>query len=284
LQQIKLILVSNVKWTEFGSDSDDDGNSYRSDDTLADDRFTKDEVISYLVYKMAQKKQLGFVSGEKWVKLSAECRKYLGDMPPDVRAELCTWFVGEMQGEGGNLKANSAKTSGQEPDNSAGNETDDDAPTGGCLMIQEAVRELNKKKAAAQSKKAGSTRKDADPGDNRSMMSQNKKGRKDKRSEYTLQRVVSTTVHAPGSNTLEPSENLIVRASGSNTLEPSEDLFGTTEESSSSLTNPIASIPDRASQECRTLTIATSDLNRHNARSGESITHDSDGFEFLLRR
>jgi hypothetical protein len=65
--------------------------------------------------------------------------------------------------------------------------TDADAPMDGCLMVQKAVRELNKKKAAAQSKKAGSTRKDAHPGDNRSMMSQNRKGRKDKQSGYMLQ-------------------------------------------------------------------------------------------------
>jgi hypothetical protein len=65
-----------------------------------------------------------------------------------------------MRGEGGNLEANSAKMCGQEPDYNAGNETNDDTPTSGCLMIQEAIRELNEKKAAAQSKKAGSTRKD----------------------------------------------------------------------------------------------------------------------------
>jgi hypothetical protein len=73
-----------VNWTEFGGDSDDEADSDGSDDTLADDRFTEDEVISYLVHKMAQKKQLGFISGEKWAKLSAECRKYLRDMSPDV--------------------------------------------------------------------------------------------------------------------------------------------------------------------------------------------------------
>lgn len=51
--------------TEFGGDSDDDGNSNRSNDTLADDGFTKDEVLSYLVHSMAHKKNLGFISGEK---------------------------------------------------------------------------------------------------------------------------------------------------------------------------------------------------------------------------
>jgi hypothetical protein len=73
-----------ANWTEFGCDSDDDDNSDGGDDIPADDSFTKDEVISYLVHKMAQKKQIGFISGEKWAKLLAECHKYLQDMPPDV--------------------------------------------------------------------------------------------------------------------------------------------------------------------------------------------------------
>jgi hypothetical protein len=60
-------------------------------------------------------------------------------------------------------------------------------PTDGCLMVQEDVRDLNnKKKAAAQSKMAGSTKRDAHLGDNHSMMSQKGKGHKDKRSGYML--------------------------------------------------------------------------------------------------
>jgi hypothetical protein len=73
-----------ANWTEFGGDSDNDGDSNRSNDTLADDGFTKDEVISYLVHSMAQKKNLRFISSEKWAKLSVECRKYLCDMSPDI--------------------------------------------------------------------------------------------------------------------------------------------------------------------------------------------------------
>jgi hypothetical protein len=170
-----------------------------------------------------------------------------------------------------------------------GNSTNDNAPTGGCPMIQEAVRELNKKQAAAQSKKAGSTRKDTHPGDNHLMMSQNKKGCKDKRSGYTLQRSMSTTVRASGSSAPEPSDDLIVRnsgsdisiarKSGSDILKFSEDLFGSTDESSPDLPSPIAFPPDRASRECRTLNITTSALNRHDATPGESTLHNSDGSE-----
>jgi hypothetical protein len=83
-------------------------------------------------------------------------------------------------------------------------------------------------------------------------------------------------VHAPGSNTLEPSEDLIVRVTRWN---PARTYLEPRKRARPVLPNPIASIPDRASRACRTLTIATSDLNQPNARSGESITHDSDGSE-----
>lgn len=56
-------------------------------------------------------------------------------MSPDVRAELCASLASKMRGEGGILEANSAKTCGQEPDDNAGNETDGDTPTSGCLMM-----------------------------------------------------------------------------------------------------------------------------------------------------
>ena len=80
------------------------------------------------------------------------------------------------------------RTFGQEPDEGSGSATDDDAPTDRCRMVQEAVRKFGKKKKAAdQSKKAGSTRKDAHSGDNHGMMSQDKRGRKGKRSGYTVQ-------------------------------------------------------------------------------------------------
>ena len=84
-----------------------------------------------------------------------------------------------------------------------------DAPTDGCRMVQEVVREFGKKKKAAdQSKKAGSTRKDAHPGDNRGMMSQgNHKG---KRSGYTVQRTVSTTVRTQGGSPAEPSKGTTI--------------------------------------------------------------------------
>ena len=269
-----------MNWSEFGWDSDDDDDdSDGSIDSRADDGFTEDEVIYYLVHRMAQKKQLGFISGKKWTQLSAECRKYLRDMPQEIRAELCASLASEMRGEGGSLEANSAKTSGQEPDKSAESATDDDAPTDGCLMIQEAVREFNKKKkAAAQSKKAGSTRKDAHPGDNRSMMSQNKGGRKEKRSRYMLQRSLSTTVRVSENDTLGPSESLTKRNTGS-TLEASQDLFGNVEENPTNLSSPIALIPDRAGQECTTLTVATVTLNRPDDTPGESPNRDPETSE-----
>lgn len=98
---------------------------------------------------MAFKKQLGFISGERWTSLSAECRKYLRDMPQDLRDELCKSLTSKMRGEGGTIEANSAKTSGQEPDEVSGSATDDDAPTDGCRMVQKAVGEFGKKKKAA---------------------------------------------------------------------------------------------------------------------------------------
>jgi hypothetical protein len=104
-----------------------------------------------------------------------------------------------MRGEGGSLEANSAKSSGQEPDEDTAGTTNDDTPTDGSRMVQEAVRDFAKKRAAAQSKKAGSTRKDAHPGDNRGMMSQDKGRSKGKRSGYTAQQSVSTTARATGS-------------------------------------------------------------------------------------
>ena len=95
-------------------------------------------------------------------------------MPLNLRNELCESLASEMRGEGGAIEANTANTSGQAPDEDTGN-SDDDPPTDGGLMVLEAVRDLaKKKKAADQTKKAGSTRKDAHPGDNRGMMSQNK--------------------------------------------------------------------------------------------------------------
>ena len=51
----------HVNWTEFGGDpNDDDG----SNGLLSVDGFTEDEVVHYLVHRMAFKKQLGFISGE----------------------------------------------------------------------------------------------------------------------------------------------------------------------------------------------------------------------------
>jgi hypothetical protein len=137
-----------VNWTEFGCDSDDDDDTNENDDVIAD-TFNEDKVISYLVHKIAQKKQIGFISEEKWAKLSAECRKYLCDMSPDARAELCTSLANEMQGGGGNLEVNSAKTSGQDSDADKEDMTGTNAPTDGCAMVQEAIRDMTKKKKAA---------------------------------------------------------------------------------------------------------------------------------------
>ena len=114
-------------------------------------------------------------------------------MPQDSRNELCESLASKMRGEGGTIEANLAKTCGQEPDEGSWSTTDDNAPTDGCRMVQEAVREFGKKKKVAdQSKKAGSTRNDENPGDNRGMMSQDKRGRKGKRSGHTVQRSVPT--------------------------------------------------------------------------------------------
>jgi hypothetical protein len=105
-------------------------------------------------------------------------------------------------------------------------------------MVQEAIRDLNKKKkATTQSKTAVSTRKDAHPGDNRSMMSQKGKGRKDKCSGFTLQRIASTPMRAPEVTTLEPNE----------------DLFGNIEDSSAGLPTPVAPTTKQAWQEYRTI-------------------------------
>jgi hypothetical protein len=96
-------------------------------------------------------------------------------------------LASEMRGEEGSLEANSAKTSGQEHDEGTTSVSNDNTPTDRCRTVQEAVREFNKKRTMARSKKAGSTRKDAHPGDNRSMMSQNKGRHKGKRSGHTAQ-------------------------------------------------------------------------------------------------
>ena len=39
-----------------------------------DEEFTTEEVISYLVHKTVQSKGMGYIGGEKWAKLLAECR------------------------------------------------------------------------------------------------------------------------------------------------------------------------------------------------------------------
>ena len=96
----------HVNWTEIWHDTDDDDGSNGS---LSVDGFTEDEVVHYLVHRMAFKKQLGFISGERWTSLSAECRKYLREMPQDLRNELCEALASEMRGEGGTIEANSAK-------------------------------------------------------------------------------------------------------------------------------------------------------------------------------
>jgi hypothetical protein len=81
-----------------------------------------------------------------------------------------------------------AKTSGQDSEADTEDVTSADAPMDCCLMVQEAIRDMAKnKKAAAQSKTAGSTKRDAHPGDNWSMTSQKGKGHEDKLSGCTLQ-------------------------------------------------------------------------------------------------
>jgi hypothetical protein len=63
-----------ANWTEFGCDLDDDDNNDKDDD-VATNTFNEDGVNFYLVHKIAQKKQIGLISGENWAKLSAECQK-----------------------------------------------------------------------------------------------------------------------------------------------------------------------------------------------------------------
>ena len=256
----------HVNWSEFGAGSDgDDG----SDGSISVDGFTEDEVVHYLVHKMGFKKQLGFISGEKWTKLSAECRKYLRDMPLDLQNELCESLASEMRGEGGTIEANTANTSGQAPDEDTGN-TDDDPPTDGGLMVLEAVRDLaKKKKSADQSKKAGSTRKDAHPGDNRGMMSQNKGKRNGKRSGYMAQRSVPTAVMAQGGDLTEPERSAPAQATR-NSLGLSEDLFGNAD----NCPDTTAPLLDRTHQECATLTVITAGLIQQNSSIGEPPKRD----------
>jgi hypothetical protein len=217
--------------TDFGCNLDSDDDNDEDEDVVTDDDFNAEEVIWYLVHKITQKKQIGFISREKWARLSAECRKALRDMSPEVHEELCALLADEMRGEGGNLEANSAKTSGQDPDTETEDVTSAETPMDGCPMVQKAIKDMNKKKkAAAQSKTAGSTKRDAHSGDNRLMMSQKGKGRKDKRSGYTLQRFVSTTTRAPGATTLELSE----------------DVFGNIEERSAGIPTPTTPTAEQA--------------------------------------
>jgi hypothetical protein len=90
-----------VNWTEFGCDSDSDNDNDEDEDVIADGDLSDEEVISCLVHKIAQKKQIGFIGREKWARPSAECHKYLWDMSPDVRAELCASLADEVRGGGG---------------------------------------------------------------------------------------------------------------------------------------------------------------------------------------
>ena len=212
-------------------------NDDDSDESLSGDRFSEDEVVHYLVHKVGFQKQLGFISGEKWTQLSAECRKYIRDMPLDLRNELCESLASEMRGEGGTLEANLANTSGQSSDDGTG-KPDDDPATDGGLMVLEAVRDLaKKKKAADQSKTAGTTRKDAHPGDNRGMMSQNRGKRNGRRSGYTAQRSLPTTLPTQGDDPIRTDRGTPTQTAG-NSIGLSEDLFGGKGNRTDTNTNP----------------------------------------------
>ena len=163
-----------------------------------------------------------------------------------------------MRGEGETIEANSAKTSGQESDEVSGSATDDDAPTDGCRMVQEAVREFGKKKKAAdQSKKAGSTRKDAHPGDNHGMMSQG--NRKGKRSGYTVQRTVSTTVRTQGDAVPQSRARARLFCPQETFWSPARTYSGARR----NYPDPTTPVPDYAEQECAIQTMA-SDSDRPN--------------------
>ena len=105
-------------------------------------------------------------------------------------------------------------------------------------MVLEAVRDLaKKKKAADQSKTAGTTRKDAHPGDNRGMMSQNRGKRNGRRSGYTAQRSLPAMLPTQGEDPVGTDRGAPTQTAGSS-LGLSEDLFGDTANRSDTNADP----------------------------------------------